>query len=507
VWPGSVIRVHKVTGVESDHQVQDRDVADRTFNLFCIVLLFFASSNAADTSRFFRILKQYSDPVYHASDRKLFIEGEYNSTSNDSVPTEIGFSRESDTVRNFKRTASHDLGMKGIWLRGNAWSTRRTDLNAGLKGEYACSSMVRSNELIGREDIEQDLEVVENLYLDLSHASDKYFVIKGRQKGFIGYTVWSMADLAGVYERTYISELLSSERAMIRKDKIVDFTERLGFEPSVGWGKPTFVTPLYRAFEIERALKESGAVQGNLSDATMVRIAQWLAAEFSVTETKDRPRKYVFAALDTILKRDSAAIKSPQTTFALMNAVEKHDNVFPFLFSGVKLSIAGTINTKIGYEEASRVASYLDEQLYGGSGFYFDQTNDFPFLKLEWGKVLSPHLFLSFGAKSSSLVTVCEGDLDVGFDYQLRLDGSFYYLINDRMYLDLGFSNLSLGFTSDFNQPDLIWLRGHYFIEEKIGLVLTLTHGYHENIYRHNYDYRSIQTITDRLSLELQYEF
>jgi hypothetical protein len=504
VWPGYVIRVHKIPGLESDHHPPDRGVVNRTVLLACLYLLISVPSNAAENSRFFRILKLYSDPAYHASDRKLFVKGDYYSASNDSVPTEIGFSRESDTVRKFKRTASHDLGVKGIWLKGNAWSSRRTDLNAGLKGKYACSSMVRSNELIGREDIEQDLEVSENLYINFSQLSDKYFIVGDHQKCFIGYKVWSMAELMGDYERSYTCYQLSSNVSMIEKQKTVDLAERLGFEPSVGWGKPTFVTPLYRAFEIERALKESGAVQGNLSDATMVRIAQWLAAEFSVTETKDRPRKYVFAALDTILKRDSAAIKSPQTTFALMNAVEKHDNAFPFLFDGMKLSIAGVVQARIGYEDARRSPSFMDEELYGGAGIVFDQINDFPFLRLEWGMAFSPHFFISVNAHTSSVLSYLE-ELELGSEYQLLSDASLYYLVNDRIYLDLGFRNLSLSFTSDINQPDLIWLSGHYFIEERIGLVLTVTHGYDENIYRYNH--RSIQTITDRLTLELQYEF
>jgi hypothetical protein len=476
----------------------------RFYTLFCILSIL--SGSAADNARFFRILKLYSDPVYHASDRKLFIEGEYNSTSNDSVPKETGFAREYDKIQNFKRTASHDLGVKGVWLRGDAWLSRRTDLNAGLKGEYACSSMVRSNELIGRADIEQYLNVGENLYLDLSQSSDRYFSIRGRQKGFLGYKVWSTALIEGIVHRDSINSQLSSHSISVRGDKSTTITEYIGLEPSVGWGKPVFVTPIYRAFAIERALKKAGAVQGDLSDKTMVRIAQWLAAGSSATEIKDRPRKYIFAALDTILKKDSAAIKSPQTTDALMNAIEKHDNAFPFFFDGVKLSIAGNMNVASGYEEMERKLPGVEETLYGGDGFFFNSNSYFPFLKLEWGIVFSPYLFFSLGGKTPPLFPSYWKDLEVRSDYQLKLDGSFYYLINERLYLDMGFCNLLLGVKMDINQPDQLFLRGHYFIEDKVELVLALTHGYVENPYFY-FNYRSIQTITDRITLGLQYEF
>jgi hypothetical protein len=62
-------------------------------------------------------------------------------------------------------------------------------------------------------------------------------------------------------------------------------------------------------------------------------------------------------------------------------------------------------------------------------------------------------------------------------------------------------------FDTKLKQPDLIWLSCHYFIEEKIGLDLSFTHGYADNSRKQSYYEVSTKTITDKIKLELSYEF
>ena len=78
------------------------------------LLFLLASVGHADSSRFFRILKLYSDPTYRASDRKLFVTGSYDSKRSDSMPEEQGMLKENDEMSVFKRAATHDLGAKGV---------------------------------------------------------------------------------------------------------------------------------------------------------------------------------------------------------------------------------------------------------------------------------------------------------------------------------------------------------------------------------------------------------
>jgi len=79
---------------------------------------------------------------------------------------------------------------------------------------------------------------------------------------------------------------------------------------------------------------------------------------------------------------------------------------------------------------------------------------------------------------------------------------SLYYLVNDRLYLDAGFTGLTAKFGERLRQPDTLLLSARYFIEQHIALECTLTHGY-------SYDswYKSIETVSDHFNLELFYDF
>jgi hypothetical protein len=324
---------------------------------------------------------------------------------------------------------------------------------------------------------------------------------------FFGLETESKSDFSGQYGRTFIDDKLSSIYASMAKGKYVNLTEYVWIKPSIGRGKPTFVTPIYRAFEIERALKDAGALNGTLSDSTMVRIAQWLASEFSVIETKDRPRKYVFAALDTILCKDSAIIKSPQTAYALMNAVEKHDNTFPFVFNGLKVSFFATMAYQGRYLYGNYYNSTFEIQTTSIQDSYFEYEIGFPALNLEWGRALSPHFFFLLNIETSTLFSSYSNG--IWFDknrLQATSGFSLYYLVNDRLYFDAGISGLTAKYGERLRQPDTLRLSARYFIEQHIALELTLTHGdgYSGDTWPR---YKSIETISDHLNLELFYDF
>jgi hypothetical protein len=467
------------------------------------LLFLFALFCHADSARFYRILKLYSDPTYRASDRKLFATGTYDSKTTDSVPSEQGMLQENDETKVFKRTATHDLGAKGIWLKGDARQTMRDSVRIGLAGNYSCSSSVRSNAIIDRKDVKQTLKVSEDLSVDLSRTLENYFSIRNNKFWFFGLEAESKADFSGFYGRNFDDEKLSYSYATLTKNKYIDLEEHIWIKPSIGWGKPTFVTPVYRAFEIERALKDAGALKGALSDSTMVRIAQWLASEFSVIETKDRPRKYIFAALDTILSKDSAIFKSPQTAYALMNVVEKHDNTFPFLFNGLKVSLFAEMAYQVGYDYGKQYYSIFEIQTSPTQNSYYEGEIGFPALNLEWGKALSPHFFFLLNIETSGLFNNY-GNLSWFDKHQLQVTSGFslYYLVNDRLYLDAGFTGLTAKFGERLRQPDTLLLSARYFIEQHIALECTLTHGY-------SYDswYKSIETVSDHFNLELFYDF
>ncbi|MBN2035157.1 MAG: hypothetical protein JW768_00310 [Chitinispirillaceae bacterium] len=479
-----------------------------------ICILSVSMTAAPDNARFFRVLKLYSDPVYRATDSKIFLNGEYNARRNDSVPSQTGLAAENDELHVFERTWAHNAGMRVLTLKGDAWFSGRTEAEIGLRGAYFSASQVRSNAVIGREDINQTIDATEHLYGDVAWSRDTYFPVASKTKCYAGLRLWSSTNATGAYSREYTRYELSSASAYLSKTKTGTIEENIGFEPTGGIGKPVFVTPVYRAFEVERSLKEAGAIRGPLSDSTMVQIAQWIAAEFSMNETRDRPRKYVFAMLDTILNNDPAAADSTRSAFALMNAVEKHDNAYPEMFNGLKFFISGGIMVYNGYEERRRTLFEQGDTVTMLNDFgYFSGVDDyFPLFTMEWGKAVSRHFFLSLLA-TGDFFSLYPDDpfITVASNPWVLIRGMLYYLVNDRFFLDMGFGDLRLDRTWSIRQPDQVWLRGTVFIEEKIGVVLSLVHEYSYHGYpRHSLPYdthTSVETATDRITLELQYEF
>jgi hypothetical protein len=476
------------------------------------VLMLLSACSRADSARFLRILNLYNDPTYHASDRKSFVSFDYHSNSNDSKPEERGLSSDYDRLQYFERYVAHDLGVKGVLYKGDSMKTRGYTLRAGLSGTYQCTSSVRSNAMINEEDIFKLFSLSENVYIFLSRESNDYFRLFNSKKWFWALSAQSHGMFGGNYSRLYRDFNLTGNEFVLNNTKVIDLYEAVFLAPGFGWGKPTFVTPVYRAFEIERALQESGIISGQLSDDTMVRIAYWLAAEFSVFATRDRPQKHFYAGLDTIISKDSSVNPSLLSAYAAMNIEEKHNNTFPLLWNGFKASISGHGTLRAAYENLER---RMNDSLVlpSGPGFNLEETYRLFVTEIQWGKALSSHFFYALGAATQPM-----GDSEDDFfaftdnDDFITLNGSLYYLVNDRIYFDLGVEDLPLKFRLPLQQPGRVRLSGHYFIEDHISLVLSLVHEYleYESNYVNGY-YGTVarvnKGITDKINLGFYYDF
>jgi len=80
------------------------------------LLFLFALFCHADSARFYRILKLYSDPTIAPPTVSCFYRT-YDSKTTDSVPSEQGMLQENDETKVFKRTATHDLGQRAFGSR------------------------------------------------------------------------------------------------------------------------------------------------------------------------------------------------------------------------------------------------------------------------------------------------------------------------------------------------------------------------------------------------------
>ena len=197
-----------------------------------------------------------------------------------------------------------------------------------------------------------------------------------------------------------------------------------------------------------------------------------------------------------------------------MELIEKHDNACPDMFDGMKAYIGGEIRIRSGYMDSRRVIIRSGDTVHTNHEVRFNNgmESGFPSFNLEWGKAMSRHFFLSLSMEGYAFL------IYLGYPVIERLSnpgilvrGEVYYLVNDRFFIDMGFGDFRMDRKLLIRQPDQIWLRGHVFIEEKLGLVLSLVHGYSYNGHFRNSLYNDYQitaeTVTDRITVELQYEF
>jgi hypothetical protein len=481
----------------------------------CLLLVAVSATARPDPGRFFRIVRLYGDPVYRMGDHDIALSGAYQSRSEESGPDSgSGFSEYYDVETEFNRTIDNDLALKGITLKSDQLRSGSFAYSAGIKGRYSDVSKLLRNDMIGKSDIYENVSVQENLYADLDKEHNRYFQFLKSWKWFAGFDAVGKLEAGGVYDRMFSEERLTDIDSEYRKRKQIRGWGNLDFMPQAGWGKPVPVTPVYQAFEIERSLSESGVIRGPLSDRTMVRIARWLATEYPLRRTRDRHTKYFFAALDTIVKKDSAMVNCSTNGYAIMDVRDKTWNSVPLLWNGLKVVFGAVGSLRAGYEN-TRYSTLDTSSGWDGRGFEFEQQSRYFSFSLLWGQALSPHLhYLIEASAPPSFSSEKSPDGLRAFlpdsAPHAHLDMSVYYLVTDRLHLSATMTSLPLRYIVPYTQPASLEISARYFIEDRITLKTSFTHKYYEDRLEREwgdrYVYTMTQTNANYLKLELFYD-
>jgi len=480
-----------------------------------LYLIFFISLPvSASMSRFRRILKLYEGKIYSARDRDFFMQGNYDSQSDDHKPDSLSFDPNSDRIQTFHRQAQDNIGIDAKKYWGDSLRSRERHFDIGIRGEYSDSSYKRSNPLLGQSDINEDMHVDQRFYSAYSFNIKNYMPCKRNQHyWFYGADAAVSADAREIYSKHDCLLALSGDGSPVSSVvKQISGDGNVSFVPYIGLGRQKPVTPVYQAFEIERAMRETGMIHGELSDATMVAIAEWMATRFALQNTRDLPDKVIFAGLDSILIRDSTVVQPAINGHAVLRIKERVDRIVPWFTTGLELSIGF-------YEELhANYYKYKDNSSFEyphSKGIEFYQDNGFGTFIIKWGLPLSDRWFVRCNTSWDPLINTSDGFDDMRNPLFLTWNGALYYLVTDRSFFNLAFNSLPCVVIVPVDQPYQVELGYTYFIEDRVSVNVTFDRYYRSN--RGNfrkyfnpyvrYETSTNSFIEEKVNLKLNYDF
>jgi hypothetical protein len=482
--------------------------------ILTFILLSLSAPAFANTSRFFRILKLYEGKTYCARDRDAFVQGNYNSKSDDDNPDAVAFTEEGDRIQTFRRIIHDSCGIDAKKYWGDSLHSRERHFNLGLTGTYADSSKKRSNALMQASDSWDDLSIEQTLSTDYTFDAKNYRQFKNKPR----YWFWEAkatisSRIYGSYSEYCAQENLSAIAKFDRKTKNGVVGERASLSPRIGLGRQRPVTPVYQAFEVERALRETGIIHGELSDAAMVGIAQWLATRFAIKNTRDLPDKFISAGLDSILQADTNVQLTALNGYSVHRVKERTDRRLPWLVAGLEFSVGVLEELSMDYYYSSD-RMQIDNR--NNDEIQFDQENDVGSIGFDWGLPMSDRWFLHCNTSWNPMHINENGIKTTTGLMRLNWDLSLYYLITDRIYFDCIVNSLPCIIIVPLKQPFHLSLGFTFFLEDHISIGLSFDRFYNDNRSRFESiikpDYRAyapdhLSSYEEKINLRLNYDF
>ncbi|MBN1577458.1 MAG: hypothetical protein JW913_12950 [Chitinispirillaceae bacterium] len=443
--------------------------------------------------RFHRLLRQYDQPDYRASDRDIFADIEYSGQTREEKPRYSTVSREGSGYQSYYLDFSDTLGFTGRRLRSS--STKQSDqkLMLSLSGAIDRRSEVTDNSLTGFNSTSSDEYWKACGSIKYSGAIRRYSRLSFLHK-LLFLELNTNADVSGVYYRdrhfTHNVDRYSDSTYM-NTARSRNAGGGIGLRPAVGYGKRLPVAPIYKAFEIERKLKKAGALRSDLSDTTLMKLAQLCGSLESFRVNHDRPDKYVMRQLEKIVSGDSAVDSVQLQAFALFKAYETFSEQMPLLFKGFEVKLRADADLYYYYYLNSNSDRYSDPNPYQALTIDLDFMNP---LELEWTLPVVSRLFIELG---------------IGPRYDcsnnpLRFDGTIgaYFFITDFIVAHASISEIPVYIAAPYDTPDRFELETDIFLEDHFSLKI--------KCFKHINDYCPgwyVRKVDEGVSLRVNYDF
>jgi hypothetical protein len=476
--------------------------------LYCLTIL---SPIDAGESRFLRIVRQFKNATYAAADRDLLLDFSYDANSNHDRKNADGLTSDYDATSDFQRTIDGMVGGELEQLKGTGTTQESRRVEFGLRGHYHEQAHTESNRLLARGDTNQSNNSQATLYADYQRDYERHFGFK-RWNGKPFWSLGRFARLSGSDQRTgeYTSGTLEIGSPVSIKEIDRSGNLHFGVQPEIGYGWQSPVWPVYYAFEVERKLKECGALHGELSDQTLLSIANHCASIEAYKLNHDKSAKFFMAGLDSIIRTDTMTDLSPATMFTAFKVREAVDNNFPHFFAGFRGALYLHQYASFWLREYRRIDNVNSQGNIGiqNPGFQpdFDQDNSFG-ISLQWGIPITARIFGTIGT-----------DLPIGGSDRaiadLRDKRNFwgidlYWFFTDRILVTGSIDDLPAIAIVPCDWPHNSSLTARYFIEDRISIDLTLTKAFANrdgaDLIRHT-DHTD-HSLHDRIALGFDYDF
>jgi hypothetical protein len=476
--------------------------------LYCLTIL---STPDAGESRFLRVVRQFKNATYAGKDRDLLLDFSYDAKSHDQSKNAAGLTSDDDARSDFQRTIEGNVGAELEQLKGTGTTKESRTITFGLSGNYDERADTRTNQLLGRADTNQTSNSHATLYANYQQDYERHFGFAR----FNGQPFWALgrsANFTGWDERecNYSSGTLQTATVISKKEISQSVDLSIGLQPEFGYGWQSPVWPVYYAFEVERKLKECGALRGELSDQTLLALANHCASQDAYQLNHDKSAKFFMGGLDSIIRTDTMADLTRATMFTAFKVREAISDYFPHFFVGFRGALYLDQDICFTTRQFRQIDNANPQLNYGMQypAFQpdFNQDNSFG-ISLQWGIPITERIFASI-----------RSDLPIGGnnfkptsirDKRNYWGIELFWFVTDRILVSGGITDMPSIIIVPCDWPRYSYFRARYFIEDRISINLTMSKGFSNadgaDLISHK-DF-SDHSLNDRIIVGFDYDF
>lgn len=442
------------------------------------VFLFLVNSCYAvdwnEIPRFYKAMEQFDFPEYKFGAGGISLWFNYNERldNNTSKPNpDIPYNTNTNQsyYQNFNGNGDANYKIKKM-SKENSFTN---NLIFSFDGSQNETGDISTNDLNGYYDTSSRKESYGDFTLDDDFEVEKYFNIKkSGQNPFVKLNV----AVSGTYLDSRVHRYNSDNNyfsSNYSKTKIYTFL--LNVIPSIGFGKRKPIYPIYQSFEIERKLKQSGALKGKLSDQSIQSLAAVIVSSEKITSKHTRPYKYIVCAIDSVLRNDSNV------------SISKLDG---FVYGKISEAFWGEGRTNFDYgirsgfeltNDSNRIVSYFRNESQDAPDssmkkFYNpDRLNIYS----ECTVPLYKRLFFEYKVSipifdRSGFTALDSGSLHLGL----------IYFITDKFWCNASVGSLPLkNLVPSGERPGVINAELRYFLEDRVSVNLRYSNWYSKTAY------------------------
>lgn len=465
--------------------------------ILIFLLIISVSAQAIEQSswwRFHRLLREYDNPIYRASDKDVFLRAEYSANRKDEHDNEYYYNFGNQYLnQEYNLDFNGSIGAKGQWISSKSYLQSDHKLTIDISGMIDKNNTIRTNKTTGTYDSSKTLIQTATGKLTYDGTIRRY-LFPSRLNRYLFIEAGVNLKTSGEYSRNRSLNHYQREYEVLRSvlTRQSNYSIQSSLFPAIGCGKRLPVKPVYSAFEIERNLRKLKALQSKLADSSMMRLAALYGSLDSFRLSRERPDKFIMSALDSILRSDPALDAANYDAFSLFKVYETLTERFPLLFHGFEIKIRPDFMVSCDYSSRFPVEeSPLPEPW--NVDFRWSFKNPILFA---WTFPVLPRIFIEYSVAPPSLFT----EKILHHYSSLKL----YYFMTNRILLDFSINDISTFIILPNGNPGHMLFSTIFFLEDKLTLQLSAGKWFRSSQEPLPW---SVKMAHERLTLQVGYDF